>query len=91
MSFSFSTRAATKAELKQKVAAELDAVVASQPVHAADRATGEAAANSFIDLLDEPGEGHEIRLSLNGSISTIDGNIQSVNFGFYASNMVAQD
>lgn len=53
MSYSFKLCAASKAEAKAQVGAELDKIVASQRCHARDRAQAEAAASAFIDLLDD--------------------------------------
>ena len=43
MSYSFSARAATKAEVIEKVSTELNKVVVSQPIHSADCAQAKAA------------------------------------------------
>ena len=68
MSYSFGFRAATKAEAKQKVAAELDKVVTQQSVHAKDRDQAQAAANAFIDVLDDD-DSKDVSVSMNGSLS----------------------
>ena len=69
MSYSFNVRAADKADACAKVTAELDKVVASQPIHEADRAQAQTAAEAFTALLGEPGENQEISVSVSGSIS----------------------
>lgn len=69
MSYSFNVRAADKADACAKVAAELDKVVASQPIHQADRDPAQAAAEAFTALLGEPREGQEISVSVSGSAS----------------------
>jgi len=68
MSYSFNINAASKAAAKSSVAAELEKVVQSQPVHAADRAAAQAAADAFIDLLDD-GDERPIAVSVSGSVS----------------------
>lgn len=69
MSYSFNVTASSKVEAKEKVAAEFDTILASQPVHAADRASAQAAADAFVDLVKEPGEGEEIAVTVNGYVS----------------------
>jgi hypothetical protein len=69
MSYSFSVTAASKAEAKQKIAAEFDSILASQPVHAADRASAQAAAEAFVDVLKDPAEDEQIAVSVNGYVS----------------------
>jgi hypothetical protein len=68
MSYSFNVAASTKAEAKARISAEFDKVVASQPVHAADRDAAEAAAAAFVDVLADPADGEEIRVSVHGSV-----------------------
>jgi hypothetical protein len=69
MSYSFNVTAASKAEAKQKIAAEFDSVLANQPVHAADRASAQAAAEAFVDVVNEPAEGEELAVTVNGYVS----------------------
>lgn len=75
MSYSFNVRAADKADARAKVAAELDKVVASQPIHEIDRAQAEAAAEAFLSLLGEPGAQQEISVSVSGSICRWDSDV----------------
>ena len=69
MSYSFSFTAASKSEAKERVATELDKVVESQPMHAADREQAAAAADAFIDLVPEPKDDQAIYVSMSGSVS----------------------
>jgi hypothetical protein len=69
MSYSFSVRGATKAEAMQKVVAELDKVVASQPIHSADRAQAEAAACGFLSVIPDDAGGKDFYISVSGSVS----------------------
>ena len=69
MSYSFTVRAATKAEAKLKVAVELDKVVEHQPVHATDRDQAMTVATAFVDMLAEAGEKQDIVVSVNGWLS----------------------
>lgn len=79
MSYSFNIRAATKDEAREKVAAELDKVVASQPIHAADSKQAMDAAASFIDVIRDD-ETQDILVSVSGSVSwTGDSEINSAN------------
>lgn len=68
MSYSFSVKAASKDEAKAQIAAKFDEVIASQPTHAADKSAALATAGSFIDLLKDVPEGHEISVSMHGSL-----------------------
>lgn len=74
MSYSFSARGATKAEVMEKVVAELDKVVAAQPIHAADRSPAQAAVNAFIDLLPVDAE-KDFSVSVSGSLGWRGGQI----------------
>ena len=67
MSYSINFRAASKADAKATVSAELDKVVAQQPVHAVDRAGAEAAAGAQIDLLNDD-DSMDVSVSMSGSV-----------------------
>jgi len=69
MSYSFNVRGATKAEAMEKVVAELDKVVAAQPVHSADRAQAQAAAEAFIGLIPDSNENQEVAVTASGWVS----------------------
>ncbi len=68
MSYSFGVRAASKAEAKLKIAAELDKVVASQSIHSRDRDPALAAASAFVDVLKDSDE-LDVNVSVHGSVS----------------------
>jgi hypothetical protein len=79
MSYSFRKRAATRSALIALVVAELDNVVALQPIHSADRAQAQAAAESFLAIVQDPAEGKEFCIDMHGSMSyTWDGEKQEV-------------
>lgn len=85
MSYSFTVTAATKDEAKQKIAAEFDNVVSGQPVHTADRDAAQTAANAFVDVLADPVDGEEIRVSVHGSVAWQgEGNFTHSNIGVSA-------
>lgn len=67
MSYSFSIRAASKAEAVTMVAAKMAEVVAAQPVHAEDQGQAIGTAEAFIELL-EADETKDVAVSMNGSI-----------------------
>lgn len=69
MSYSFQVRAGTKAEAKQAVVSQFDAIVANQPVHEVDRDAAAAAATAFIDMLGEPQDGATVNVSVNGYLT----------------------
>ncbi|MCK1669452.1 hypothetical protein [Bradyrhizobium sp. 153] len=67
MSYSFQVTAPTKAAAKAAVAAKLDEVVASQAIHARDKAAALANANAAIDLLVDDASSH-VAVSCNGCV-----------------------
>jgi hypothetical protein len=75
MSYSLNVKGATKAEAKSKVAEELAAVVAAQPVHAADQAQAEAAVNAFVDILPDV-DAQDVAVSVSGSVWVTDAGLQ---------------
>lgn len=79
MSFSFSVRAATKADALAAVSAELDKVVAQQPVHAMDRDQAESTAIVHIHMLGDD-DTKDVSVTLSGSIGGTwgDGELVSV-------------
>jgi hypothetical protein len=84
MSYSFTVKAATKADAKKAVASQLEAVVAGQPIHKADLDAALVSAKAFIDVLGEPHEGDEVVVSVNGSLSW---NSDQANEDFIAANI----
>lgn len=69
MSYSISVRALSIAAALAALAVKYDEeVVAKQPVHADDRTTALGVAHQVAAKAVEPKQGHEIVLSLNGSI-----------------------
>lgn len=69
MSYSFSVTAESKVEAKEKIAGQFDTIIAAQPVHAADRASAQAAADAFVDVLKDPAENEQIAVTVNGYVS----------------------
>lgn len=69
MSYSFNVQAKTKAEAKEAIAAEFDKVVEGQPVHQADMPSARAAADAFVDVLDAPTDGQNVKVTVNGYVS----------------------
>lgn len=68
MSYSFSVVASSKAEAFSKATEEFDKVVAAQPVHAADQVRALACVETYLNLLVNPAESEEVRLSVSGSV-----------------------
>lgn len=90
MSYSFAVRAATKAEAREKIAAEFDRVEVAQRCHVTDRAAAQAAAFAFVDFLQDD-ETKDVQVSVNGSLggtwqpdNTIS-NLTQANVGVFAS------
>lgn len=67
MSYSFSARGATKAEVLEKVGAELDKVVAAQPAHKADREPAYNAVEWFLAVV-QGTDDKDFSVSVNGSV-----------------------
>lgn len=80
MSYSFNVRAASAALAMTAVSTKLDEVVASQPVHEADKEQALAAAEAFLTLVPEK-EGHEYSVSVNGSVISVDGVLTQASVG----------
>lgn len=68
MSYSFSVKAATKAEAIDAVVQRMGDVVAGQPDHAKERAAVEMAAAAFVNVLADDPE-RDVSVSVNGSLS----------------------
>lgn len=68
MSYSFSIDATTKAEAKDKVAAELDKVVQQQPIHVVDRKQARDAVEAFVSLLPDD-DTKDLHVSVSGSVA----------------------
>jgi hypothetical protein len=79
MSYSFSIRAATKAEAKEKISVQMATVVQQQPIHAVDAEQAKAAASAFIDVV-AVDESRDVVVSMNGSVSW-SGNPEQPNIG----------
>jgi hypothetical protein len=85
MSYSFNVQARTKAEAHQKIAAEFDAVLDSQPVHEADLPAARVAAAAFVDVLKEPTEKEAIKVRVNGYVTwRAEGEFVGASFGVTA-------
>lgn len=78
MSYSYSIQAATKAEAKEKIVAEWDKIVASQPIHSSDRQAAQAAAAASVDVLREPSDSEQISVGGYGSVAYRDSDISSM-------------
>lgn len=81
MSYSFSFRAAGKAEAKAVVANNLAAVVKAQTIHEHDHAQVQAAADAFIDLMPDLPEGKVVSVAVNGWLSTTSSGVTGVSVG----------
>lgn len=80
MSYSFGLKAATKAAAIAEISKQLDAVVAAQPVHAADRAQAQAASEAFVNLLPDD-DAQDVGASISGWIQTTDGGLVQASVG----------
>ena len=68
MSYSFSVRAASKAEAKTLVKEKFLQACASQACHERDKVQALAVADSFIDLLTDD-DSKDVGVSMNGSLT----------------------
>ena len=68
MSYSFSVRGATIAQVMEKVTAELDKVVVAQPIHSADRAQAQSSVEAFLSVLPTNIDNREFYVSVSGSV-----------------------
>lgn len=84
MSYSFSVCGISNADALAKVAMQLKSVVESQPVHAADVAQVQAAADAFVGLL-LVDETKDVCVSVNGSVWSTPTGLQQVGVGVSAS------
>lgn len=90
MSFSFSVKAAKKAELIDAVDEQLRNVVAAQPVHAKDQDALAAMVAQYVALADEPAEGAQLNVNVAGSIwFGHEGKLGGVTASFQLSYIVA--
>lgn len=69
MSYSFTVQAANKADLRERAAVKFDGVVASQAVHAADKAAALANLDGALAVLPDAMEGRELTATLGGYLS----------------------
>lgn len=83
MSYSFSVRAASKAELHRLVEAELDNVVVSQPIHAVDRARAKEAISAFINLLRDD-DSMDVLVNVHGSVWAVEAGLNTASLGVTA-------
>lgn len=67
MSYSFSVKAATKAEAIEAANKKFNEVEAQQPVHALDMSAAKAATAAFVNLLMDDAKCDTV-LSINGSV-----------------------
>jgi hypothetical protein len=78
VSYSFSVKAATKAEAIDLANKEFDSVLNSQPVHAADMPAAREAVAAFTNLLIDD-DTCDVGLSVNGSVYAVSTSSSSVN------------
>ena len=74
MSYSFSVKAGTKAEMAALISAEFDKVLETQPIHVVDRQAAQEAAKAFLAVVKEPAEGESVAVSVSGSVQWRDAN-----------------
>ena len=67
MSFSFTVRAATKADALSKLVAEMERVAAAQPSHEIDKAHVVSLAESYAGFVDDE-EGKDFVIAMSGSL-----------------------
>jgi len=75
MSYAFNVRAGTKEQVTEKVAAELEKVVAQQPIHAVDRFKAFETACELLAMLPNDAGEKEFNVSVSGSLGWTEGNV----------------
>lgn len=75
MSYAISARAATKEQVMEKVSAELEKVVAAQPIHSVDRWKAYETATEFLAMVPNEAGDKEFYVSVSGSLGWIEGNV----------------
>lgn len=75
MSFSFAVRGASIAAILPLAKAEMEKVVAAQPVHKFDATEVLETAQRYLRMASEPNEGSDIVLNVSGSVWFSDGNV----------------
>lgn len=78
MSYSFSVKGATKAEVITLANEQFDAVVVSQPAHAADMPAAKEVTAAFVNLLMDD-DTCDVGLSINGSVYAVATSSRKVN------------
>jgi|HubBroStandDraft_6_1064221.scaffolds.fasta_scaffold00056_5 hypothetical protein len=91
MSYSFSVRAATRAQVGDRVCEELDKVVAAQPIHSADSGPVLNAASSFLDLLPAPSDRQDYYISISGSVGWTNNNVITAASVSVSASLVAKE
>lgn len=69
MSYSFTIQAGSKDEARERLASAFDTVVASQPVHVADRDAAQTNAEAVLNVLADPNDEQKISGSVSGYVS----------------------
>lgn len=87
MCYSFGIVADNKEEARSLVEIRLDEIIKSQPVHEKDRAAILKNADTVIDLLADDAT-KDVAVSVNGYISTIGDDIQTVSISVTANNSI---
>jgi L-fucose mutarotase/ribose pyranase (RbsD/FucU family) len=75
MSYAFAVRGTTKAQVMEKVSAELEKVVAQQPIHSIDRWKAYETATEFLAMVPNETGDKEFYVSVSGSLGWIEGNV----------------
>lgn len=73
MSYGFIVVADSKDEAGQKVSVELSKVVETQAVHGNDAKAAQDVVEAFIEILADPDENEQVRVSVSGSLNWRDG------------------
>lgn len=89
MSYSDSAQAATKELAKAAIATKVDAIVASQPIHARDKAAILANANTVIDLLADD-DARDVRVNINGYLTWNGADPETAGVSYASVNCYAQ-
>ena len=86
MSYSCGARGATRVEVIDAISKQLEDVLISQPVHAADIETAQVAALAYLAALPDADDDQDYRISMFGSVSWSRSDPDGKPLGIYSIN-----
>lgn len=87
MSFSFQLKAKTKDEIRTQAADKLKEIVSQQPIHVKDSGAVQGVIDSYLGLVDEPGDDKALIVSVSGYVSFNAGNTDQTQISLVGANI----